>query len=97
MAERKKRSINDSLKKKTHAHTHNGNWTIKTTGRSFEYYKSISFWQFFFFFFISLVGRLRNQIGGIIIERSDLKKRRLSTMERREAHHARQTNRIKQG
>ena len=50
-----------------------------------------------FFFFISLVGRLRNQIGGIIIERSDIKKQRLSTMKKREAHHARQTKRIKQG
>jgi len=49
------------------------------------------------FYFISLVGRLRNQIGGIIVERSDIKKQRLSTMKKREAHHARQTNRIKQG
>ena len=62
MAERKKRSVNDSLKKKRH--THNDNWTIKTTGRSFEYYKSVSLLTIFFF--ISLVGRLRNQIGGII-------------------------------
>ena len=62
MAERKKRSVNDSLKKKKD--THNDNWTIKTTGRSFEYYKSVSLLTIFFF--ISLVGRLRNQIGGII-------------------------------
>ena len=70
MAERKKRSIiNDSLKKKKNTHTHNDNWTIKTTGRSFEYYKSISLLTILFFFFISLVGRLRNQIKRIIIER----------------------------
>ena len=48
-------------------HAHNDDWTIKTTGRSFEYYKSISLLTILFFFFMSLVGRLRNQIGRIIL------------------------------
>ena len=65
----------------------------KTTGRRFEYYKSISLLTIlFFFFFISLVGRLRNQIGRIIIiERSDIKNQRLSTMQEKRGA-SRQTN-----
>lgn len=55
------------------------------------------FWQFFFFF-ISLVGRLRNQIGRIILLKDQISKiRGYQQCKKREAHHARQTSRIKQG
>ena len=77
-------------------HTHNDNWSIKTKGRSFEHYKSISLLTILFFvFFISLVGRFRNQIGVILIERSDIKNQRLSTIQEKRGA-SRQTNKKNQ-
>ena len=87
MAERNKRSINDSLKKKKkkreRKHAHNDNWTIKTKGRSFEYHKSISHLTILLPFFFNFSSWQDKE--------SNIKNLRLSTMQEKRGA-SRQTN-----